>query len=58
MRGISKKKVSFKEQRIWYKMNKKENLDYGGKGLVYVSVQVVVLMVVEAGVFHAPRNPI
>ena len=36
-----------------------ENLDYGRKGLLcLIIVDVVVLVVVEAGVFHAPRNPI
>ena len=33
-----------------------EDLDYGREGLVRVGMNVVVLVVVEAGVFHAPET--
>ena len=33
-----------------------EDLDYGREGLVGVSMNMVVLMVVEAGVLHTPTK--
>ena len=34
----------------------KEDLDYGREGLVKVSVNMIVLVVMEVGILHAPRK--